>query len=131
LALVSIAPALIRFGPAAVPVASVARQLLSAGLRVAGSALVGFWLGRALRPETDPWRRLPLAGLEASLIVGGALTVLSLVIVLLGISGSRGTPMQLAGSFGIQLALGAIGGLLTGCAFAAGLRRANDGNGTG
>jgi hypothetical protein len=82
------------------------------------AAFTGFYLARVLRPDTRPWRRLPLAGMEAQLIVVGALLAVSVVgMVFAGPSGLQ-LPMV-----AVTVAQGALSGLLTGCAFAAGLKR--------
>jgi MFS family permease len=83
-------------------------------------AFVGFYLARVLRPETDPWRRLPLAGMEAQLIVVGALLAVSVVGMVF--AGPSGFQLQMVA---LTVAQSAVSGLLTGCAFAAGLRRAD------
>jgi hypothetical protein len=84
------------------------------------AAFNGFYIARALRRNTHPWQRLPLAGMEAQLMVVGAL--LGVWVVGAAFAGRPGLQLPMVA---VTVALGALDGLLMGCAFAAGVRRAD------
>jgi hypothetical protein len=110
-------------GPGAPPASVLISIAVSYGVSAVGTAAMGYCLGAAVARDASPWRRLPLVGLVVSAVIGTVFCVWSLLGMRLGAPGYASTFAQWWPTTAIGLGSALASGLLSGCAYAAGLKR--------